>query len=71
MTIETKYNIGDKVYYKRFGEVYELKIIGVKVIERKPISSVEYYVIEDDDNISMCLAEQLLFPTKEELLNSL
>lgn len=71
MTIETKYNIGDEVYYKRFGEVYELKIIGVKVIEKKPISSIEYYVIEDDDNISMCLAEQLLFPTKEELLKSL
>ena len=35
---------------------------------KKPISSIEYYVIEDDDNISMCLAEQLLFPTKEELL---
>lgn len=70
MTIETKYNIGDEVYYKRFGEVYKLKIIGVKVIERKPISSVEYYVIEDDDNISMCLAEQLLSPTKE-LLKSL
>lgn len=34
MTIETKYNIGDEVYYKRFGEVYELKIVGVKVIEK-------------------------------------
>jgi hypothetical protein len=71
MTIETKYNIGDEVYYKRFGEIYKLRITGVKVIEKAPISSVEYYVVEDNDSISMLIAEQLLSPTKEELLKSL
>ena len=71
MTIETKYNIGDKVFYKRFCEIYELRIIGVKVIEKAPISSVEYYVVEDADGISILIAEQLLSPTKEELLKSL
>lgn len=71
MTIETKYNIGDKVYYKRFCEIYELRIVGVKVVEKPPISLIEYYVVEEGDDISICLAEQLLSPTKEELLKSL
>lgn len=71
MIIETKYNIGDKVYFKRFCEIYKLRIIGVSVIEKPPISLIEYYVVEEGDDISICLAEELLFPTKEELLKSL
>ena len=71
MTIETKYSIGDEVYYKRFCEIYKLRIVGVRVIEKTPISLIEYYVVEEGDDISICLAEQLLFPTKEELLQSL
>ena len=71
MTIETKYNIGDEVYYKRFGEIYELKIKGVKFTKNPPICFTEYYVVEKDDNITICIAEELLFPTKEELLKSL
>ena len=71
MTIETKYNIGDEVYYKRFCEIYKLRIVGVRVIEKPPISFIEYYVVEEEDDISISLAEQLLFSTKEELLKSL
>lgn len=71
MKIETKYNIGQEVYYKRFGEIYELEIKGVKFTKKPPIYLTEYYVVEKGDNVTMCIAEELLFPTKEELLKSL
>ena len=71
MTIETKYNIGDEVWFKRFSEIYKLRIVGVSVLEKPPISFIEYYVVEEGDDISICLAEQILFPTKEELLKIL
>ena len=54
MTIETKYNIGDKVWFQTLGTNHNANIIH---INNKGYS----YERHEDE----------LFPTKEELLNSL
>ena len=71
MTIETKYNIGDEVWYKGFPNIYQLKVIGIKIIMRSSLELIEYDVVEVDDDIPLGIQEILLFPTKEELLKSL
>ena len=71
MTIETKYNIGDEVWYKGFSNIYQLKVIGIKIIMHSSLELIEYDVVEVDDDIPLSIQEILLFPTKEELLKSL
>lgn len=64
MTIETKYNIGDEVWFSFIG---------------KPIKSKVYEIIGGEEKLYRCgfylqsatFSEDELFPTKEELLNSL
>lgn len=71
MTIETKYNIGDKVWTS-FGEIPMLcEIKGIEEIEVEGFLMVVYSVFAQNESIfgSRFLGE--LFPTKEELLKSL
>ena len=70
MTIETKYNIGDKVWGKKWNTPCRLTIKGVIVKAFKLCEYIEYVVVEED-NIPMHYIEQNLYPTKEELLKSL
>jgi hypothetical protein len=73
MTIETKYNIGDKVHlispnadmpvYKYIHEI-RVRYYGLNV------PRVYYYLVAGI-GIDLEMAEDKLFPTKEELLKSL
>lgn len=70
MTIETKYNIGDKVwiYYNMGLEKMIITHINIYCRKRGDSLRVEIrYVL--NSCISVC--EKVLFPTKEELLKSL
>ena len=71
MTIETKYNIGDEVWYANiFGEPFKTKVHGI-VAEilgnRTFISNIVGY---NEESCSL-IKESVIFPTKEELLKSL
>ncbi len=64
MTIETKYNIGDEVYCTIDSEIYELKVIGIKVMIFPIFRCIEYEVVEGDN-------EPPFYIKEEELLKSL
>lgn len=76
ITIKTKFNIGDKVYYKRTNKCYETKIIGVRVqvvkIKGKSTIKIEYkaygftYYWSNRKSIRW-FNETKLFSTKEAL----
>ena len=66
MTIETKYNIGDEVWYSMGGYVFSNKVIGVHIFKK----GIIMYDIRFE-HTHCTLAESLVFPTKEELLKSL
>lgn len=71
MTIETKYNIGDEVWCANvFGEPFQLKIYGIAIEILGKRTFISYYVGLNEVS-STLKKEQLLFPTKEELLKSL
>ena len=72
MTIETKYNIGDEVWFctskplkgKITGVFFESNIDFVE-------DEISYYVKREEWFAPIFLREFQLFPTKEELLKSL
>lgn len=67
MTIETKYNIGDEVWYKGYKELFCDKVFNIEIIvDNKGEIIVEYDLWGD-----VIKHECQLFPTKEELLKSL
>lgn len=67
MTIETKYNIGDEVWYKGFKEIFHDRISNIR-IDVDCIGEIQiYYELWG----SVTKDEYKLFPTKEELLKSL
>lgn len=71
MTIETKYNIGDEVWCANiFGEPFQVKIYGIAIEILGNRTFISYYVGLNEVS-STLKKEQLLFPTKEELLKSL
>lgn len=70
MTIETKYNIGDEVWFMNEGEPTSEKIVRIDVEQYERKQFVEYTVVLSDV-ILTSFYEQELFPTKEELLKSL
>lgn len=65
MTIETKYNIGDEVWCQTRTDVGCAKIDSIEIDGKCLI-----YYLEGED-IEGWYFEYELFPTKEELLNSL
>lgn len=66
MTIETKYNIGDKVWYRGYEEIFQDTICEIKVnIDCFGEARIHYILWSDVKE------ENDLFPTKEELLKSL
>lgn len=71
MTIRTKYNIGDKVWVANiFREPIEVKVYSIvaEVIDNNVL--VDYHVGLDKNGCAL-RKEELVFPTKEELLNNL
>lgn len=65
MTIETKYNIGDEVWFMYRNKVFSGRIVGI-FIRSNGISYKIVSIIK-----GMWFSESNLFPTKEELLKSL
>lgn len=71
MTIETKYNIGDEVWVSNiFREPFKVEIYGI-VVEVKDTKVLIDYHVGIDKNACALMKEELVFPTKEELLKSL
>ena len=70
MTIETKYNIGDEVWWKtkRYNGSAIVESISINI---GGIYPCEMYLIITDRGVTLYLHEHELFPTKEELLKSL
>ena len=67
MTIDTKYNIGDEVWYSIKGKVYHEIIDHIEIDVGKYGETHIYYNSEG----KFPHREDRLFPTKEELLKSL
>lgn len=71
MTIETKYNIEDKVWFIARDRVWCLKVESIAV--GITLSTRISYGFNSGDPLFGCfnIPEDCLFPTKEELLKSL
>lgn len=75
MTIETKYDIGQEVWFMWNNKATHRKIVGISIIKDNEQQSEEYDIagLEDDD-MTLCdvtFKSEDTFPTKEELLKSL
>lgn len=71
MEIKTKYNIGDEVWVANiFREPIEVEVYGI-VAEVKDSNVLIDYHVGFNKNSCTLRKEELLFPTKEELLKSL
>lgn len=71
MVIETKYNIGDKVFFISRRSVRESTVKRVSAEVDKDNVKITYNVGWIDVADSGFYEEQYLFPTKEELIASL
>ena len=71
MEIRTKYNIGDEVWVVNiFREPIEVKVYGIVAEVKDNNVLIDYYVGLDKNGCAL-RKEELVFPTKEELLKSL
>lgn len=74
MTIETKYNIGDEVWFASGGKEMCGYIEYLRIhyeCGRWEEDKVESYTVRGFDDILYAVEAESLFPTKEELLKSL
>lgn len=71
MTIETKYNLGDEVWFMCENKVYVSFIEDVRVKRNNKTTKIEYMVESMQKKDFGLKKESDLFPTKEELLKSL
>jgi len=67
MVVTTKYNIGDTVWFISNDKVSTLDITGFNITVDSGKTVIKYNLHYDVEE----LEEELLFPTKEELLKSL
>lgn len=71
MTIETKYNIGDEVWFMNMNKPTKGSVVKIDIdIARRGDWYIEHYKVEADRIIYQHIG-QSIFPTKEELLKSL
>ncbi|MBO7315326.1 MAG: hypothetical protein J6U49_06630 [Alistipes sp.] len=72
MTIETKYNIGDEVWVEFFMRPTRMVVESIQFIKDENTENIWYFVVNNIDRRECYDAnESELFPTKEELLESL
>jgi hypothetical protein len=71
MTIETKYNIGDEVWFMWANIVHSAKIDSIWNISVKPEKSVIYQLDMIWHDAPLLFNENSLYLTKEELIKSL
>lgn len=82
MKIETKYDIGDEVYYIEDGKIKKSQISGVDIsakeikdlfVPKKPklfnLETITYYIISF--GVTKVMLENEIFKTKEDLIKSL
>ncbi|MBO5855001.1 MAG: hypothetical protein J6Q61_09725 [Bacteroidales bacterium] len=67
MKIETKYNIGDEVWFKGYEEIFNDKITNIRIDVDIMCNTNIMYILWDDT----IKYEHQLFRTKQELLDSL
>ena len=71
MTIETKYNIGDEVWVANtFREPFKVEIYGIVAEVKDNKILIDYYVGFSEQGCTL-RKEELVFPTREELLKNL
>ena len=71
MKIETKYNIGDEVWVANvFREPIEVKVYGITAEVKDSNILIDYHVGLGKNGCAL-RKEELVFPTKEELIKSL
>ena len=73
MTIETKFNIGDEVWFKRQSDYFKGRISAIHTSLRtgETIHTTEYNVVWGNDFYHDYIIERNLFRTEQELLDSL
>ena len=72
MTIETKYNIGQEVWFMKENKACSDIITAIHTYRTETISNITYGFGESiHSQIIAITSEQGIFPTKEELLKSL
>ena len=73
MKIETKYNIGCKVWFNRSQDCFKGRISAIHISLRtgETIPTIEYNVVWGNDFYHDYIIESRLFRTKQELLDSL
>ena len=72
MTIETKYNVGDKVWLITHNTICDLTITSIMVTSCRSFNSIKYgFGPTEKTGMFDFVEENLVFPTKEELLASL
>lgn len=72
MTIETKYNIGDEVWFMQNNKICSDTITAIHTYRTETISHITYgFGKSIRSQIIAIIDERDLFPTKEELLKSL
>lgn len=71
MTIETKYNIGDEVWFYHHNNIMSSRVRSINLLVRKDGISISYLMGDMWTDQYIVLYEESLFPTKEELLRSL
>lgn len=76
MTIETKYNMYDDIFFLSNKKACQSKIRGMKItVNSSPIEIINDIVYlcntDSDSNVFIKVSEQDAFKTKEELLKSL
>jgi hypothetical protein len=82
MTIETKYNIGDEVWFLEDNHAQNGVVTGLRfmygkgeffgmLIDHTEIVHTDYFLRGEFIHSGCILEERFLFPTKEELLKSL
>lgn len=72
MTIETKFNIGDKIWVELCDEPTYCTIEGISITHTKLRRMERYYVVPNDGSVyGFHAMYDELFVTKQELLDSL
>ena len=73
MTIKTKIDIGDVVYFLFIGKIRSSKVTAIEIRATLDGISVDYLISENPcgDQYTRYFSETTIFKTKQELLNSL
>lgn len=69
MTIETKFNVGDTVFFIYDDKCLEAQIIHISIFADDNHPSIKYHIT--CGHLNLCVSEYQIYYTKEELLKSM